>query len=154
MLRFIFTLVFLYSTFAGNQVEAKEGYHHFPEIFAGATRSDGETNFTYAFEYEYKFNNSLGAGVIYERVGDAHHGDGITLHIAALYYHPISPVRLGFGLGRERVGGSHAHSEDLIRLSASYDYHFAGFSIAPTVAVDTVNGENATVFGIGFIKPF
>jgi hypothetical protein len=150
----MFSLLILLINLVSSQLEAKEGYHHFPEIFAGATHADGETNFTYALEYEYKFSANLGAGVIYEKVDDAHHGDGITLQIASLYYHPVSSGRLGLGLGKERVGGSHPHTEDLVRVSASYDYHFEGFSIAPTIALDSVNGESATVFGLGFIKPF
>jgi hypothetical protein len=146
--------VLLIASILAFNLQAKEGYHHFPEIFIGATHADSETEFTYAIEYEYKFNNEFGAGVIYERVNQAHHGDGVTLKIAMLYYHPVNAIRLGLGLGKENVGGYHPHSEDVLRASASYDYHFEHFSLAPTVAVDFIDGERAYVLGIGFIKPF
>ncbi len=133
---------------------AKEGYHHFPEIFVGATHLDGETHFTYALEYEYKFTEEFGAGLIYEKVDDAHHGDGVTIQLAALYYHPINFIRLGVGFGKEKIGGDHPHTEDLVRISASYDYHFENFSLAPTIAIDFVNSETPVVFGVGVIVPF
>jgi hypothetical protein len=135
-------------------INAKEGYDHLPAIFIGATHVEGETDFTYALEYEYKFTDDYGVGIIYEKVDDAHHGDGITLKLAALYYHPISSVRLGLGLGKEKLGGDHPHTEDVVRLSASYDYHFEHFSVAPTIALDFIDGETPLVFGIAVIKPF
>jgi hypothetical protein len=146
--------VLLLTSLIATNLCAKEGYHHFPEVFIGATHADSKTEFTYALEYEYKFTDAYGAGLIYEKVDDAHHGDGVTLKIGMLYYHPVNAVRLGIGAGREEIGGAHPHSEDLVRVSASYDYHFEHFSVAPTVAVDFIDGENALVFGLGFIKPF
>lgn len=140
--------------FIGNNVNAKEGAHHFPEIFIGATTFGSETEFSYALEYEYKFTDKWGAGLIYERTDKAHHGDGTRLKIAVLYYHPEPFLRFGLGIGKEKVGGYHPHEEDLVRLVASYDYHFEYFSVAPTVAVDFIDGENAYVVGLGFIKPF
>lgn len=147
-------LLALTSLLISISAQAKDGYQHFPEVFIGATHVEDETHFTYAFEYEYKFTDKVGAGLIYEKVNDAHHGDGVTLQIAAVYYHPVSAVRLGLGFGKEKIGGSHPHTEDLIRLSASYDYHFTHFSLAPTLAIDFIDGEKAVVFGVGFIKPF
>lgn len=146
-------LLFLCSVI-GAQLHAKEGYHHFPEIFIGATYANSETEFTYAFEYEYKFDNKLGAGLIYEKIAEAHHGDGITIQIAAMYYHPTDAIRIGIGLGQEKIGGHHPHTEKLMRVSASYEYHFTHFSVAPTISVDFIDDENALVFGVGFIKPF
>lgn len=147
-------LLLILGSVGAHSTQAKEGYHHFPEIFIGATHFDNETNFTYALEYEYKFNPKFGAGLIYERTENAHHGDGVTLKIAALYYHPVSSFRLGIGYGEEKVGGEIQHTEELYRVVASYDYHFENFSVAPTLAFDFIDGETATVFGLGFIKPF
>lgn len=154
MKSFAFTSLLLISVLFSTGTNAKDGYHHFPEIFFGLTHADSETEFTYALEYEYKFTEQYGAGLIYEKIDNAHHGDGITIQIAALYYHPISSVRLGVGVGKEKVGGHHPHTEDLVRVVASYDYHFENFSVAPTIAVDFVDGETPVVMGIGFIKPF
>lgn len=148
------TTIVLMFILSSNSVSAKEGYHHFPEIFIGVTHADSETNFTYALEYEYKFDEKFGVGLIYEKVDEAHHGDGITIQVAAFYYHPIEFIRLGVGVGKEKIGGHHPHSEDLVRVSASYDYHFEIFSVAPTIAVDFIDGETPIVLGIGIIKPF
>ena len=141
-------------TLVSKNVFAKEGAHHFPEIFLGVTTFDSETKFSYALEYEYKFTEQWGTGFIYERTDKAHHGDGTTLKIAALYYHPKPFFRFGLGVGKEKVGGHHPHEEDLVRVVSSYDYHFESFSVAPTFAVDFIDGERAYIVGVGFIKPF
>ena len=138
------------STFAMAADNAK----HFPGVFVGATHVDSETEFTFGFEYEYKFDKNWGVGAVYERTNDAHHGDGVSVTLASLFYHPWKDLRLGAGIGRERIGGAHPHSEDLYRLSASYDFHLMGGGIAPTLALDFVDGKEALVFGVAFIKPF
>ncbi|WJG09908.1 hypothetical protein [Aliiglaciecola sp. LCG003] len=135
-------------------VAAAGDEQHFPGVFIGMTNAENETELTYGFEYEYKFNTNWGAGAVYEKTKDAHHGDGITVSLASLYYHPTQNVRLGMGVGREKLGGDHPHSEDLYRLSASYDFHLGDFGVAPTVAVDFIDGEEAYVLGVAFIKPF
>jgi hypothetical protein len=127
---------------------------HFPGIFLGYTNAADETHFTYGIEYEYKFNQHWGLGAIYEKVDDAHHGDGVTVTIAELFYHPVKNVRVGFGIGKEKIGGAHPHTEDLYRVSANYEFHVGDFGIEPTVAVDFIDGEKAYVLGLAFIKPF
>lgn len=127
---------------------------HFPGIFLGATHFDSETEFTYALEYEYKFTSQWGVGAIYEKTDDAHHGDGTTLKIASLYYHPYPYLRVGLGAGKEKVGGDHPHSEDLYRVSLNYDYHIGKINLEPTIAVDFIDGEQAIVFGIALVRPF
>jgi len=52
------------------------------------------------------------------------------------------------------VGEHHGGKEDLTRISMSYDFHLANFGVAPTLAVDFIDGETATVFGVAFIKSF
>jgi hypothetical protein len=128
--------------------------HHFPGVFIGMTNAESETEFTYGIEYEYKFDHQWGVGAVYEKTDDAHHEDGVTVKLASIYYHPVNNVRLGLGFGEEKIGGDHPHTEDLYRLSASYDFHVADFGIAPTLAVDFIDGEEAYVFGVAFIRPF
>jgi len=131
-----------------------EQQHHFPGVFVGFTKAGGETEFSYGFEYEYKFSKQWGAGLVYEKTDEAHHGDGVDVKLAAIYVHPWRDLRIGAGFGKEKVGGHHSHTEDLQRLSLSYDFHVGGFGIAPTLAVDFVGSETATVFGVAFIKAF
>ncbi len=136
--------------------------HHFPGIFIGATTTDSETEFSYGLEYEYKFSKLWGAGFVFETTDDAHHGAGVDVTLAAIYLHPWKELRIGAGFGQEKVGSytDHDHhyhkgyEEDVIRASLSYDFHVGGFGVAPTIAVDFIDGETATIIGIAFIKAF
>jgi len=136
--------------------------HHFPGIFLGATTIDSETDFSYGFEYEYKFSKLWGAGLVYEKTDDAHHGAGVDVALASIYLHPWKELRIGAGFGQEKVGSftdhdhhyHKSHEENLVRASLSYDFHIGGFGVAPTIAVDFVDGETATIIGVAFIKAF
>lgn len=61
---------------------------------------------------------------------------------------------MGLGAGQEKISGAHPHTEGLYRVSASYDFHVGSFGIAPTVAIDFIDGEAAYVLGLAFIRPF
>jgi len=135
-------------------VIASSDAHHFPGIFVGYTDAADETHFTYGFEYEYKINHDWGVGAVYEKIDDAHNGDGVTVTVAALFYHPLNNVRLGVGVGKEKLGGAHPHTEDLFRLTASYEYHIGDFGLEPTLAVDFIDGEKAYVLGVAIVRPF
>ena len=140
--------------FISTNIQATEEAKHIPGLFLGATHIESETEFTFGFEYEYKLDRNWGVGAVYERTNGAHHNDGVAVALAAIYYHPTKNIRLGAGIGQEKIGGAHPHKEDLYRVSAAYDFHLQGFGIAPTIAVDFVDGEEATVFGIAITKPF
>lgn len=134
-----------------------KGNHHFPGIFVGATTIDDKTDFSYGLEYEYKFTRTFGAGFVMENTDDAHEGAGVEVKLVSAYFHPIHHVRLGLGFGEEKVNGSHghpSHEEDLVRVSANYDFVVGDFEIAPTIAFDFVDGETSTVLGVAFIRPF
>lgn len=139
---------------SSNLAIAETGKHHFPGIFVGYTHADSDTEFTYGVEYEYKFTPKWGVGAVYEKTDNAHNDDGIDVKLAALYYHPYSYLRFGVGYGEEKIGGADPHSEDLYRLSVNYDYHMGSFNIEPTFAIDFIDGEEAFVFGIAFVRPF
>lgn len=134
--------------------QASDEVKHLPGIFIGTTHFDSESEFTFGIEYEYKFTNEWGAGVVYERTNDAHHGDGTAVVLASLFYHPTKNIRLGVGFGEERIGGGHPHNEDLYRISSAYDFHVEDFGIAPTVAVDFIDDEEAIVIGFAITRPF
>jgi hypothetical protein len=149
-----FLAIAVVSALASPVMAASEETHHTVGVFLGASNIDDETDFSYGFEYEYKFNQTWGIGPVYEKTDDAHHGDGVEVKLISLYAHIQPAIRLGVGYGEEKVGGDHPHSEDLIRVSAAYDFHVGGFGIAPTIALDFVDGERAEVFGIAFSKSF
>lgn len=133
---------------------AADNAHHFPGIFVGATHADSQTELTLGIEYEYKFNDIFGIGGLYEKTNNAHHGDGVSVKLASLYYHPNKHWRFGLGAGEERIGGDHPHTETLYRISAAYDIHFNEFGLAPTFAVDFIDDDEAYVFGISITRPF
>jgi hypothetical protein len=147
-------LLFVLLVINTNSVVASDDAHHFPGIFFGYTNASDETHFTYGLEYEYKLNQSWGLGAVYEKIDDAHHGDGVTVSVAVLFYHPLNNVRFGLGAGKEKIGGDHPHTEDLYRLTASYEYHIGNFGLEPTLAVDFIDGEKAYVFGVALVRPF
>jgi hypothetical protein len=66
----------------------------------------------------------------------------------------LNNLRFGLGIGKEKIGGSHPNSEDLYRLSASYEYHIGDFGLEPTLAVDFIDGEQAYVLGVALVGPF
>jgi|TARA_B110000259_G_C13898912_1_gene356053 hypothetical protein len=148
--------------FASTNEEPK----HIAGVFIGYTNAESETEFSYGVEYEYKFSRRWGAGVGYEKTNNAHHGAGVDVALVSLYLHPWKALRVGLGVGKETVGSytdysdslhphRHSrHSENLVRTSLSYDFHVGGFGIAPTLAVDFVDGETATVFGFAVVKAF
>ena len=142
---------------------------HFPGIFIGATTIESQTDFSYGFEYEYKFNSKWGAGLTWEKTEDAHEGAGVEVALASIYFHPTEHLRLGAGFGQEEVGavpataahhqsdeshGHPSHEEDLYRLSASYAIPLGSFELEPTIAADFVDGETSTVVGIAVVRPF
>lgn len=141
---------------------SSDEYHHFAGLFVGATTVDSETDFSYGIEYEYKFSKLWGAGFVFEKTDDAHHGAGVDIALAAVYLHPWKELRIGAGFGQEKVGSytdhdhhhHNSHKEDVVRASLSYDFHIGGFGVAPTIAVDFVDGETATVIGVALIKSF
>lgn len=129
--------------------------HHHVGIFLGdSDERGGGDHFTYGLEYEYRFNQEFGAGAVYEYVDGAHDSDGVSVALAALYYHPYAGWRLGAGAGREKVHGSHGGYETLYRVGAAYDFHVGKIGIAPDVSLDRVDGENVLVYGVAFIYSF
>lgn len=153
------------SVFASSD-EGHAAPKHIPGVFVGYTNANSETEFSYGLEYEYKFSKLWGAGVVFEKTDDAHHGAGVDVALAAVYLHPWKELRVGLGFGKETVGSydeddghghihhHKSHKEDVIRTSLSYDFHVGDFGIAPTLAFDFVGSQTATVFGVAIVRAF
>jgi len=156
-LKLILTVLVINSLIIGTStIQASENNHgkkHTAGIFLGILDNDG-TESVLGFEYEYRFNSMWGIGAVYEDASDAHHGDGISATTAVIYFHPMGAWRMGLGFGREKVGGAHPHTESLARVGVSYDFHIGGLGIAPSLNIDTVDGETATVYGVAFLISF
>jgi hypothetical protein len=154
MNRSTWILVFVFLASVSAHSYAAGGANHIPGLFLGFTDTGSAEDFTIGLEYEYKFDSGWGVGAVYERIDDGSNGDGIDIFLGSVYYHPGSNIRLGLGAGREEIGGNKNKSKDLVRVSAAYDFHFDRFGIAPTIAVDFIEGDQAYVFGVAFVRPF
>lgn len=134
-----------------------EGGHHYPAhipgIFIGITDGD-PSELTIGAEYEYKWNKKFGVGGVVEHLSGYHNGDGATVGVALLHFHPAGGLRLSAGLGKEWVHGAHPTSYGLARLGVAYDFEVNGIGIAPTFNVDFVNNKKVIVYGIAFNKHF
>lgn len=126
---------------------------HVVGVFVGATDAD-TTEFTFGVEYELRFSERFGVGAVVEHIPGAHHGDGATVGLAAVHFHPAGGLRLTGGIGKEWVHGAHATSHGLYRIGAAYDFEVRGFGLAPTLNVDFVNNEEVIVFGVALSKHF
>ncbi len=153
------TLCGVVMMFQVQSVLSAEDHHgslerHMVGVFLGAEDDASESEFTYGFEYEYRFTPHLGGGVLYEKVEDAHHGDGVSVVLALLSMHPHAGWRFVLGAGREEIHGSHGHTENLLRFGAGYDFHLAGFGIEPTISIDRTERNSKFIYGILFNRKF
>ena len=123
-------------------------------MFAGFTSVNHNTEATFGVEYEYRFNELIGVGAAYEHTSKAHHGDGTSIYMALVHVHPWKELRLSAGYGIEDIHHEGAHSEDVLRVGISYDFHVGEFGIAPAFNLDRVAGHTAKVFGVALTKAF
>lgn len=148
------SLLCLLCIFCSFPILAESEKHHFPGIFLGNTHVDGENITTLGLEYEYRFTANFGVGAAYERLNDAHHGDGADLFAGQFFYHPTTHIKLGLGYGQERIGGNHGDHEFFYRISAAYEYAVKPLEIEPTIDFDILDGKTAVVLGVAIVMPF
>lgn len=127
---------------------------HIPGIFIGATNFESETDFTFGLEYEFKLTKTIGFGGVWERTIEGHDGDGVNVIVGSLFYHPSDQWRFGVGFGEEQIRGKKPKDKDLWRLSATYEYPMDNMIIAPTLALDFIDGDTAKVAGVAILVPF
>ena len=137
------------------QEEAHGLKHHVIGVFIGKTKSDYSHKASLGLEYEYRFDQTWGAGAVYEKTPEAHddhhgHYDDISVALVSGYYH-YKAFRAGLGFGQEKIHGAHSYTESLIRTSFAYDFHITEhIGIAPALSLDTVDGHTAKVYGVAF----
>ncbi len=154
------TVIFLGVSVAGSALAgdgSSTGGSHYPSnvfgVFLGATDS-GETDFTIGVEYERRVSELFGFGGVIEHTPDAHNGDGVSIALAELFIHPAGGLRLIGGVGAEKLHGASGYTKTLFRTGVAYDFQVGDFEIAPTFNVDYVGGNQATVFGVSFLRHF
>ena len=140
---------------------AEHGEHHHMSphvggLFLGATiPEEGSTEVTIGAEYEYRINEMFGVGGIVEYTPEAEDGEGAGVAVAALHVHPMERLRLTVGGGMEFVDSEEKDDEALFRIGAAYDFELGNnYAIAPTVAVDFVDGDQAVVVGATLSRHF
>ena len=120
-------------------------------VFLGMTDAK-TTEFTFGVEAEYHFANHFGVGAVLETTPEGHGGYGVTMALAMAHLHPGLNLRLSGGVGAEFVKGK---TYEVFRLAAAYEHFMRKYYLlAPTVAVDFVNGEENLVVGLVFGRSF
>ena len=157
------------------QTDSKSSHHtpHVVGIFLGGVRTDESTEFSFGAEYEYHFHQNIGVGVIVEHtLESAHFSNGATVALAAIHLHAFHGLRVTTAVGAEVGHGNEVHeaeviahghrepaeqagSEFMVRLGLAYDFNVTKeITVAPTVSVDFVSGEENVVFGTVFSYHF
>lgn len=94
--------------------QAHAAAHHHPThafgVFFGGTTTSDSTDFSVGAEYEYRFNQHFGAGIIYENTPDSpHFTNGASIALAAFHAHPWRGLRLTTAVGAEVGHGDEVH---------------------------------------------
>ena len=113
---------------------------------------NSETETVINIEYEFKFDQNWGAGVIYEDVNDTNNGTSST--IGSVYFYPSAGWRFGLGAGNEKPAGFKSQPETLYRIGVAYQFNVGNIGIAPSFNVDKVDGEIANVYGVAVVYSF
>jgi len=143
---------------AEEQHAGEEAHHrHHMALFLGGVHAvpeteeeeghEGEAAKTTAFaiglDYEYRISRLLGVGFLGEYAGPRLE---TTVLAVPLSVHATRALVFAAAPGAEFHKGD---SRFLVRLEALYEIELGGgFTLAPTVAVDFVGGEEAFIFGL------
>lgn len=120
-------------------------YHrHHVGLMLGNTHEEGEDEFTIGLDYEYRFSQYFGIGLIGEYVGeDAREGVGMGL----LFIHPYKGFRFLAGAG---VKPKAEETKFIWRLGIGYRFHMGNWTIAPEFNLDFTEGRTVEVYGVSF----
>lgn len=130
---------------SAKQGHSVHGPHHL-SMLVGNTHARGESDsFTVGLDYEYRVNELLGVGAVFERafgVLDA------TTILAVADIHFLNGLIVQVGPGFEHNGG-----EDVFvgRIGALYEFEFNNYTLSPQLHWDYHDGEaNTVVSGVAF----
>ncbi len=109
-------------------------------VSVGLAHEGRENDVAAGLEYERRFTEQFGAGLLVERTWGDHEA---TIYAIPLIMH-VDRWKFFLAPGLE---DSHGHSEDLVRLGAGYEFEVGSATIVPTLADDFV-GRKTHVFGL------
>lgn len=133
-------------TMASTPVVAQDAENGFEansiEVFLGATLDDGDSEASFGMSYERRLNESFGIGGLVEYTNGREWIFAVpfTLHIT-------EPWKVLLAPGFEHEDGDNTY---LTRIGTAYEFKFDGWSLAPEVNVDFVDGDVKTVLGVSF----
>ena len=110
------------------------------EIFLGGTFHDGDSDASYGFSYERRLNESIGIGGLVEYTNGREWVFAVPFTI-----HITEPWKVILAAGIEHEEGENIF---LSRIGTAYEFKFDGWSLAPEVNADFVDGEIKTVLGV------
>jgi hypothetical protein len=154
MMARLFVLSFFVLTFTGavsaQEVNAAAEFaKNSLELFLGGTYAEDEgTNFSIGLGYERRFGEKFGVGGLVEYTN----GSGREWVFAVpFYFHTTESWKVYLAPGLENEDGE---NEFLVRLGSSYEFDMGGWSMAPELNFDFVDGDVKPVFGVSFGKGF
>ena len=142
----------------GHENEKENSHHHKHHIavFNGAASNFTHhyTHYSIGLDYEYRFGNFLGAGIIGEYVaiekGEFVGGLPVFMHFTRELKLVVAPLIIN----REEHHNHDHHDEETsrvtdsaFRLGASYSFHLGKFALSPSVNYD-VGESNSLVYGL------
>jgi hypothetical protein len=131
-------------------------HHHLGFFLGGATRYDApeeheeETGPALGIEYEYRFAERWGAGLLVEGVLTEHARDA-TL-VVPLNFHPREWLKLSVAPGVEFA--EHGGEVFVLRLGAAYEWEFGDYNVAPEFSLDFTDESQTAVYGISVGRRF
>lgn len=112
------------------------------EVFIGATFDDGSGEVSYGMSYEYRLEEALGIGALVE------YTDGREwVFLVPVSWHFTEAWKVVVAPGFEHEDGDNTY---LTRVGTAYEFKFTGWSLAPELNFDFVDGEVKTVVGVSF----
>ena len=126
--------------------EHKESLYHFNHIgfFLGNTHEEGENEFTIGLDYEYRFSQYMGIGILVEYVGKP---DREGVGLVPLFIHPYKGFRFMAGPG---IKPKKDEEKFIWRLGIGYRFPIGNWTIAPEFNLDFTEGRVVEVYGVSF----
>jgi hypothetical protein len=143
---FVFTMPLQALAAEEEHGEHKESHYHRNHVglFLGSTHEEGEYEFTIGLDYEYRFSQYVGIGLLIEYVGeDAREGVGMV----PLFIHPYKGLRFVAAPG---IKPKKDDEKFIWRLGVAYRFPIGNWTIAPEFNLDFTEGKTVEVFGVSF----
>ena len=126
--------------------EHKESHYHRHHVglFLGSTHEEGQHEFTIGLDYEYRFSQYVGIGLLGEYVGEDAREAVILI---PLFIHPYKGFRFMAAPG---IKPKKDEEKFILRLGVAYQFPIGNWTIAPEFNLDFTEGNTVEVYGVSF----